>query len=76
MVKIKDTQFCVKNLKMKRKKDKKFLNFKPFKSLYPNLNTGSYLFKGLGKKVCKISVNLTGGQDLPSETILMGHTVQ
>ena len=24
MVKIKDTQFCVKNLKMKRKKDKKF----------------------------------------------------
>jgi hypothetical protein len=25
MVKIKDTQFCVKNLKMKRKKDKKNL---------------------------------------------------
>ena len=25
MVKIKDTQFCVKNLKMKRKKDKKIL---------------------------------------------------
>ena len=25
MVKIKDTQFCVKNLKMKRKKDKNIL---------------------------------------------------
>ena len=28
MVKIKDNQFCVKNLKMKRKKDKKFLTFR------------------------------------------------
>ena len=27
MVKIKDSQFCVKNLKMKRKKDKQFLTF-------------------------------------------------
>ena len=27
MVKIKDTQFCVKNLKMKRKKNKNFLTF-------------------------------------------------
>ena len=27
MVKIKDTKFCVKNLKMKRKKDKTFLTF-------------------------------------------------
>ena len=26
MVKIKDTQFCVKNLKTKRKKDKKIIN--------------------------------------------------
>jgi hypothetical protein len=28
MVKIKDTQFCVKNLKMKRKKDKNILTFR------------------------------------------------
>ena len=28
MVKIKDTQFCVKNLKMKRKKDKNFLTLR------------------------------------------------
>ena len=28
MVKIKDTQFCAKNLKMKRKKDKKILTFR------------------------------------------------
>ena len=26
MIKIKDTQFCVKNLEMKRKKDKKISN--------------------------------------------------
>ena len=77
MVKIKDTQFCVKNLKMKRKKGQKIFERQTLiMSLDPNLNTGSYLFKGLGKKVCKISINLTGGQDLPSETILMGHTVQ
>ena len=28
MVKIKDTQFCVKNLKMNREKDKKILTFR------------------------------------------------
>ena len=43
-------------------------------SLDPNLNTESNLFKSLGKN---LSVNnLTEGQDLPSQTILMGHTVQ
>ena len=28
MAKIKDTQYCLKNLKMKRKKDKKYLTFR------------------------------------------------